>query len=622
MYIVKCLTGGQTGETTKASSSRSAAASSGERDRIVGNVLAAIAGELGDHGKLRDRIGRAVGNLVDSEQRFVRQQKPGSAVSEFYDKERQRGDELVGLVGGWLAAMLSELPRDEREPGVVHVEVPLISLSRDAAGLVHRLVEEVVARHFDGQRLGLGAGLAAAMVTRMCRLSKVSEADARAKPHRIKWPRQLEMDATELVEAFCGGTALADLLLASVSIKISDKVRSEHMLLTGGAGHGKTQTLQHMIARDLDRPKGAEVGIVIIDSQGDLVERIKRLERFAGNNRLLIVDAADVDHPISLNLFDLGGVALSSLAPAEREQQINATVSLYEYVIGGLFGGEMTSKQSTVFKFLIRLMLSIPGPATIHTLRDCLEKPERFLAEMNKLPATARQFFTTEFMAKSFAPTRKQILSRLYGVLQNPTFERMFAAKTNKLDLGSALDAGRVVVVNTSRAFLQDECKTFGRYVIALAMKAAFDRARIAPELRRTSFLYVDEASDYFDDNVGQLLAQARKYKLGCIFAHQALEQLSDGLKALMMANTSIKLAGGVSAKDARVLAPELRCTPEFILGQSKDGDGTAFAAFVRNVTPAAVSMRVPFFTMEKSAAMSDAKLAELVARNRREICG
>ena len=81
-------------------------------------------------------------------------------------------------------------------------------------------------------------------------------------------------------------------------------------------------------------------------------------------------------------------------------------------------------------------------------------------------------------------------------------------------------------------------------------------------------------------------------------------------------------LAGGVSAKDARALAPELRCTPEFILAQAKDGDGTAFAAFARNITPAAVSMRVPFFTMENMAAMSDAKLAELLARNRREVCG
>ena len=151
---------------------------------------------------------------------------------------------------------------------------------------------------------------------------------------------------------------------------------------------------------------------------------------------------------------------------------------------------------------------------------------------------------------------------------------------------------------------------------------AAFDRARIAPEARRTSYLYIDEASDYFDETVGQLLVQARKYKLGVVLAHQALDQMSDGLRALVMANTSVKLVGGTSAKDARYLAAELRTSPEFILGQEKTGNSTRFAAFVRNVTPAAVSWRVPFLSMENRPIMSGGEHAELLARNRNEVCG
>ena len=625
MYIVKYLArgaaAGQAGGHMTSENAGSPAATAGRGERVAGAVLATLTGELADRAPLRTAVGKAVLRLMADEQRFIGRQQPGRAVAEFHAKVGQRGDEWTATLAGWLAEMVEALPGANSAPGVLSVEVPLIAFSRDPGGLVQRLVTEIVARHFDGQRLVYGAGLAAAVVGRLCRLSKLTQEQAREKPHRVKWPKDVAMDAGDLVTAFLGGTAIGELLATPVAVTISDTVRTEHMLVTGGAGHGKTQLLQHLICQDLDRPKGQEVGLVVIDSQADLVDRIRRLKRLAGDDRLLVVDASDVDHPVALNLFDLGGVALSSLAAGEREQQLNATVQLTEYVIGGLFGAEMTARQSTVFRFLIILMLSIPG-ATIHTLRDCLEDPKAFTAEMDKLPATARQFLTTEFMAKSFAPTRKQILSRLYGVLANPTFERMFAAKTNKLDLGAALDAGRVVVVNTSRAFLQDECKTFGRYIIALAMKAAFDRARMPPELRRTSFLYVDEASDYFDDNVGQLLVQARKYRLGCIFAHQALEQLGDGLKALMFANTASKLAGGVSAKDARALAPELRCSPEFLLGQTKDADGTAFAAFVRNVTPAAVSMRVPFLTMERQPVMTDAEQARLLTRNRRELCG
>ena len=302
-----------------------------------------------------------------------------------------------------------------------------------------------------------------------------------------------------------------------------------------------------------------------------------------------------------------------------RSQIRAGTVKLYEYIIGGLFGAEMTNKQSTTFSFLVELMLSIPG-ATIETLLAVLEEPKDFIGAMEKLPRLSQRFFKNEFLDKQFNDTRKQIVRRLYGVLRNPAIARMFAAKENRLDLYSALNAGKIVVINTSKEFLFDDCKIFGRFCIAVAMKAALDRARIPEQQRRYSYLYIDEASDYFDENIGQLLVQARKYRLGLVLAHQALEQMSDGLRALIMANTSLKLAAGVSAKDARALAGDLRASEAFILAQDKDASGTRFACFARNLTPEAVSLRIPFGTMEAMPTMSDAAFAHMLAANRARI--
>ena len=589
-------------------------------DLIVARMLEVLQPVLPAHGQLRDALEAALTSWIAAELAYTAKlDKPAGALADFYEAVDERMVRFTKLLAGVFGGVVGALPDAPSEAGVLGIEVPLIDLVRDGKGLLDGVVQAIVATHFDGSELQLGAGLAVGVVERMCRLSGMSEEEARLKPLKVKWPRDLDVSNVELTESYLGATALAKLLLTPLPVKISDKVRMEHMLITGGAGHGKSQLLQHMIARDLDRPKGGEVGMVVIDSQGDLINRIQRLERFADRDRLLLVDASDVEYPVALNVFDLGGVRLDSLPPREREQAMAATVQLYEYVIGGLFGAELTSKQSVVFRFLIRLMLSIPG-ATIHTLRQCLEEPKDFLHHMERQPETSRRFFTREFLDKQFNDTRKQILRRLYGVLQNPAFERMFAASENRVDLGAALNAGRVVLCNTSREFLQDECRVFGRYCIALAMKAAFDRARMPQEQRRTSFLVIDEASDYFDESVGQLLVQARKYKLGVVLAHQALEQLSDGLKALVMSNTSLKLAGGVSARDARALAADMKSTPEFLLAQQKDAGGTRFATFVRNTTPGAVSWRVPFGTMEKMPAMSDEAFARVLARNRAEI--
>jgi hypothetical protein len=102
-------------------------------------------------------------------------------------------------------------------------------------------------------------------------------------------------------------------------------------------------------------------------------------------------------------------------------------------------------------------------------------------------------------------------------------------------------------------------------------------------------YLIVDEAYEYFDKNIDNLLTQVRKYRCGCVFAHQFLSQATRELRSSLASNTSIKLVSGVSAEDARALAPDLRTTADFILSQPK----LHFAGFVKHVTKRAISVEV-----------------------------
>ena len=79
------------------------------------------------------------------------------------------------------------------------------------------------------------------------------------------------------------------------------------------------------------------------------------------------------------------------------------------------------------------------------------------------------------------------------------------------------------------------------------------------------------------------------------IMAHQYLGQLSAGLQEAFEANTSIKLAGGVSARDARALSGQMSVEPDVIQRQPK---GT-FATYVRGLTDRAVPISFPFFVLE-----------------------
>jgi hypothetical protein len=194
----------------------------------------------------------------------------------------------------------------------------------------------------------------------------------------------------------------------------------------------------------------------------------------------------------------------------------------------------------------------------------------------------------------------------------------LFSHPRNKLDMFDALNTGKIVLVNTAKDFLKAERSSIlGRFFITLTFQAALERAALPDHLRRPAFLYIDEAADYFDDTIDGLLTQARKFRLGVVFAHQYLDQLPRELRASIMTNASIKLAGGVSSADAHALAPNMGTTHEFVAGVHKHSHSTEFATYVRNLTPAAITLNVPFGSLETAPRMSEAAHAQLIVRNR-----
>jgi len=429
--------------------------------------------------------------------------------------------------------------------------------------------------------------------------------------------------AEQLVQFYLQGTPFQQLFHSPLPFAIPFPARFEHTHVVGGTGHGKTQLLQFLINHDLVRAQEDERSVVVIDSQGDLISTISRLAYFDPGaakslaERFVLVDPNDVEHPVCLNMFDFNRDRLSGYAPLDREKILNATIELYEYFFGALLGAELTQRQGVIFKYLARLLIEIPD-ATIHTLRELMEDGDRFRPFMEKLTGTARGFFATRFFDRQFNETKKQILTRLWGVLSNSSLERMFSHTQNKIDIFDLLNKGKIVLINTAKDLLgQEGAAIFGRFFIALIAQAAVQRAALRPHERRPCFVYIDEAQDYFDENISNLLHQARKYRVGLIFAHQNLDQLGAGLRASVFASTTIKFAGGVSSKDATVLDSELRCTSEFLLSQKKERGHTAFACHVRNFTGKALSVRIPLGYMESLPKTDADAHAALLEKNR-----
>ncbi|KUO64207.1 MAG: hypothetical protein APF80_17465 [Alphaproteobacteria bacterium BRH_c36] len=510
----------------------------------------------------------------------------------------------------------------ERRPtnGALSFGVPLFTVFANPTQTIDDMVRLLVKSAPDPNEPTRRPGdrLASAIITNLLATSRLTPEDAQKRPYRLTWPGDVSLGVSQLPETYLARTPLLPLLQTRIEIMIPSDLRTEHAIVTATIGHGKTQLMQSLIMRDLADP--ARPSIVVIDSQGDAVSTLARLKRFdpAGDDRLILIDPTD-EQPPALNLFHWDRAFAATLSDNQREEYLAGVVEMFGFIAGGLLGAELTARMSVVFRFISQLLIEIPN-ASIHTLIQLLQDPAPFMQHIAALPPTAQTFIDELFSDRSqYKQTRQHLLQRLYHIISNPAFERMFAHPQNKFDMRAALNDGKVVLINTAKAQLKAEWSSiFGRFFVAQIMQAAFARAFIPREQRRLALIHIDECHEYLDDNISMLMLQGRKYATALHLYHQHFSQMTEaGLKQTALSIPALRYTGSLNDTDATLLAKEMKTSPEFLKAVSKTNRGAEWSLYVRNLTPTATKIFVPFLSAEHEPKMSKAAYQQLLARNR-----
>jgi hypothetical protein len=518
-----------------------------------------------------------------------------------------------------LAGLLSAIEAPPSERGAAGFRVPLLSCVADIGGTIEGLMARVYDE--DLRRTPLFSGIRDRFTAT---LEALSPKEAVSPTEYVK---KKGLEPAEALETFLRGTPFLDVFAASLPFAIPQAARFEHMHVLAGSGHGKTQALQQLIMADIERAKRERFGFALIDSQGDLIGKLTRLDVFEPEDgpladRLILIDPNDIKHPAGLNLFDYNLDRFKDFSDVEREKIFFGVIDLYTYIFSSLLGAELTQKQGVVFTHLARAMLSLPNP-TLDTFRDFIEDGNQFRPYIEKMEGSARRFFEKQFFTNTYSATRDQILTRLEGITANPVLERLFTHPKNNIDMFGAMQAGKIVVINTAKDLLKTEGSSIlGRFFIALIGQATIARAAV-PERDRTPYhVYIDEAQEYADYKTAEFLSQGRKYRVGFTLAHQDLKQLDTQLRATVKGSVSIKLTGGVNHDDALEMAKEMQCSAAYIQGMRKNERRgyTEFACYVRHHTAHPVTLAVPFGAMESLPAMSAPSYMQLLEANRARV--
>ena len=384
--------------------------------------------------------------------------------------------------------------------------------------------------------------------------------------------------------------------------EIPKAVRLEHMLILGSSGSGKTQLIETLLAQDIFTPSS----VIVFDSQGDLLQEILKVD--IPKDRIVYLDPTDVENPIALSFFDF---KTSGLTPYEREKNFNSVVELLLFVLNSLDSG-VTAKQELCLRMLIRFCLVIPN-ATIHTLRELLSEQgfKRYTVHLNKVSETAQHFFKDDYLSKSFGETREQISRRVYTILESP-LERILSSPKSRVNMRELLDNGSIVLVNTAKSFLKEQGSAFfARFITALIFQAIQERDPRKQNL--DVFMYIDEAAPIISEQITSILETSRKYRLGVTLAFQSLSQIPTEFAQSIITNTSVKAVSGISAKDSRALADDMKTRPEVLLSMQK----LQFFLYVKGSVSNAY--HVPINELQYSPQRSD--LAAVLKHNRNRFC-
>ena len=158
-----------------------------------------------------------------------------------------------------------------------------------------------------------------------------------------------------------------------------------------------------------------------------------------------------------------------------------------------------------------------------------------------------------QFRGQVIAP----VLARLRAFLLRDFVKSVIGNARSSFDMGAVLDGG-VLLCRLPKGILGEETsRILGSLIVARVWQAAIARAAVTEDQRKDAVLYIDECQNFLTlpGSVGDMLAEARGFRLGLVLAHQDLAQLPKDIAAAVSANARSKVYFTVDPADARELS-------------------------------------------------------------------
>jgi hypothetical protein len=345
------------------------------------------------------------------------------------------------------------------------------------------------------------------------------------------------------------GLVLGDSTVAGRSrpVAVTQAEARRGVLCVAPTGAGKSTILTNLAVQLMatkSRP-----GLILIDSKGDTAADL--LDRIPAERRrdVIVFDPADAA-PVGFNL--IGGSGESDLVVDHVVSELR-----HRYGAAGL-----GPRSEDILRASLTTLTTEPGRFTLCEVEALLTNPAFRQKLVSRLDEPVLESFWTWYGSLSPA-AQAEAIAPLSNKLRSFTMRRRVRAvigQADGLDLGAALDGGKIVVVNLAKGLLgKDAAALIGAAMVSRLWTAIQARAGIPAGDRRPTTVMADEFQDVaaLSPVFAEAVAQSRGYKVGWVLAHQHLGQLDPETRAAVLANCRSRLVLQTTAADASTFARE-----------------------------------------------------------------
>ena len=137
--------------------------------------------------------------------------------------------------------------------------------------------------------------------------------------------------------------------------------------------------------------------------------------------------------------------------------------------------------------------------------------------------------------------------SKFGPFITNTTMRNIIGQTKSAFNVREMMDQQKILLINLSKGKIGAiNAQLLGLIMVAKINQAAMGRVDIPKEERKDFYFYVDEFQNFATDTFASILAEARKYRLNLIMAHQYIAQLSESAGGVAVGQKDSKIRDAV----------------------------------------------------------------------------